>query len=160
MKGVPSLYEHGDDFGRQRTTGILQCPFTGYVFRRINPCSISGMCKQHFPGPDIQDSDLNACSAGNEALPDADCYTVDLTGMTSQWGASPRDRTFMFAVLVADATCDGMVSTVDASGIKGRLGLPVTEDLCRYDINHDGWISTPDRSSCKARLGNVAPSCP
>ena len=95
-----------------------------------------------------------------QALPDADCYTVDLTGMASQWGANPRDRTFMFAILVGDATRDGSVSTADAWGIKQRLGLPVTEDLCRYDINHDGSISTADRSSVKQRLGNTAPDCP
>jgi hypothetical protein len=95
-----------------------------------------------------------------EALPDADCYTVDLTGMTSQWGASPRDRTFRFAILVGDANRDGSVSTADASGIKQRLGLPVTTDRTKYDINHDGSISTADSSSVKQRLGNVAPSCP
>ena len=66
----------------------------------------------------------------------------------------------MFATLVGDATRDGSVSTADASGIKQRLGLTVTEDLCRYDINHDGSISTADISSVKQRLGNTAPDCP
>jgi hypothetical protein len=92
-----------------------------------------------------------------QPLPDADCYTVDLTGMESQWGAAPLDRTFTFAVLVGDADRDGVVDTVDIAALKQRLGRTASVNRAKYDINRDGWISPADASSVKQRLGNKPP---
>jgi len=94
------------------------------------------------------------------SLPEADCYTVDLTGMTSLWGASPINRAFTFTALTGDTDLSETVNTADMSSIKQRLGLTTTAALAPYDVNHDGVISTADISSAKARIGTVSPDCP
>ncbi|HUT87862.1 MAG TPA: dockerin type I domain-containing protein, partial [Thermoguttaceae bacterium] len=94
------------------------------------------------------------------SLPEADCYTVDLTGMLSKWGAGPMHRTFEFVALTGDSDLNGLVDSADADAVRQRLGRIVVTSIVRFDVNHDGSISTADLASVKQRLGSTAPPCP
>jgi len=93
------------------------------------------------------------------ALPDRDCCTIGLAGMTSAYG-QPADVTLAVRTLAGDVDRSGTVSSVDASSIKPYFGTPADATFFLYDIDASGTVSSVDASSIKPRFGNTAPDCP
>jgi hypothetical protein len=59
-----------------------------------------------------------------------------------------------------DVNRDGDTNTTDASQVKLRFGLAVTDGNCEWDFNRDDAINTTDYSQIKLRFDNSAPECP
>lgn len=68
--------------------------------------------------------------------------------------------TLCFRVLAGDGNGDGIVSQLDLTSVRGRLGQSVSGANFRYDYNLDGWIGQTDLTSVRGRLGTTAGSCP
>jgi hypothetical protein len=93
------------------------------------------------------------------ALPDQDCCTITLDGMTSVYGQSSVAQ-FDVTPLAGDVDRDGQVLTTDASRVKARFQEPVGPETFIYDVDCDGQIITPDASAVKSRFQHTAPDCP
>jgi hypothetical protein len=125
--------------------------------------SIVGVDSGTYAGPltaSLDGTDKVVTIELGQGLSDGDCYTVDLTGMLSQWGTAPLASTFAIVILVGDANGTGAVTSVDYASATQRLGSVVTGTNCQYDVNHDGAISSADGASIKQRLGTAGTSCP
>ncbi len=94
------------------------------------------------------------------ALPDLDCFTINLDGMTTAAGVALADSTFRAVVLHGDIDQNGVVSTGDASIIKPQFGAPPSATNLGFNYNHDSVVSTGDASLIKPLFGNSAPACP
>ena len=92
-------------------------------------------------------------------LPDQDCFTVDLTGMTSSDGAPLLNPSFTVTTLAGDVNFSGTVTTTDKDLILGVLG-PIDETTFYFDVNCNGSITTTDKDIIVGLLGNSAPACP
>lgn len=72
----------------------------------------------------------------------------------------PATEVLCFRVLPGDASGDGIVETSDYVAVRGRIGQPVTNANCRYDITADGSINTSDYIAIRGRIGTSATPCP
>ncbi len=95
------------------------------------------------------------------ALPDEDCYTIDLTGMTAGGVAlDPLSSSFSVQALQGDIDRNGVVSTGDASIIKPHFGEAADAANAVFDFDVNGIISTGDASLIKPLFGHATPGCP
>ncbi|MHC4064527.1 MAG: dockerin type I domain-containing protein [Planctomycetota bacterium] len=93
-------------------------------------------------------------------LADQDCFTVDLTGITSTDGADLLNPTFTVRTLAGDVSRDGEVTVSDKSLIKPKIGQPVDSQNFYFDVSCDGEISVSDKALVKPKIGNTALPCP
>lgn len=94
------------------------------------------------------------------ALANADCHTVDLTGMQSSGGQDLDVPTFNVVALAGDIDRNGTVSTSDSSAVKSHFGEAVDPLAPQYDYDGSGTVTTSDGSAIKASFGTSAPACP
>ncbi len=91
------------------------------------------------------------------ALPDGDCYTVDLAGMTAGGvKLSPAASTFVVRALEGDSTGDGLTNAVDNSSRKSRFGQVAYPCNLRWDVNLDGAVTAVDNAQTALRFGGTA----
>ncbi len=92
-------------------------------------------------------------------MPDGHCCRVTMDGMVSTLGHPVADS-LSLATLAGDVSRDGIVNTIDFSGIKSRFGVATDVTNQEYDLNTDGIINSLDSSAVKARFGVGVVTCP
>jgi len=105
--------------------------------------------------------------------PNADQYTVNLTGQNScnaQYNtvtlndvndsAGNHSDTVsgpQWGLLIGDNTANGVVSNTEVSMVKAQVGATVDSSNFRNDVNANGIISNTDVSTTKAQVGTTLP---
>ncbi len=111
--------------------------------------------------PTLDGSGLSLTIALSSALPDGDCYTVDLTGMTAAGlDLDPLAASFTVQALRGDTNVVEVVSTGDSAVIKPHFGEALDASNAAFDFDANGVISTGDASVIKPLFGNATPGCP
>ncbi len=125
-------------------TGAATGPYTGTVTLDLIPDTAG----------DVLVIDLDP------ALPNADCHTVDLTGMLSVDGADALNPAFTVRPLRGDINRDGVVNAVDRSSLFVRFGQTAAAAGPMYDYNGDGAVNAVDASQIRLNFGSAAGECP
>ncbi len=86
--------------------------------------------------------------------------SLTFPGIASADTGMAATEALCFRVLPGDASGDGVVDTSDYIAVRGRIGDPVTNANCRYDITTDGSINTSDYIAIRGRIGTSAAACP
>lgn len=104
---------------------------------------------------------VNTTTNGNEVIVNLDnvsneqTITVSLLGAAA--GGPPSDLSVKMGVLFADANANKSVTGSDVNGCKAVVGLPVTEDSFRYDVNLTGTLTGSDVNVIKGQVGTSLP---
>lgn len=83
----------------------------------------------------------------------AGCFEVSLE--SAALGATGLEP-LRVRVLAGDVDGSGKVTTEDARLVKSNIGLPITPDTAKYDLNHNGSITFGDVLLTMSRSGNTA----
>lgn len=89
-------------------------------------------------------------------VPDNKRLTVTLSGLNGIAGA-PGTATASLGFMVGDVNNTRSVNASDISGVKARLGQPVTTLNFLFDVNASGAIISSDVSAVKTRSGLTLP---
>lgn len=93
------------------------------------------------------------------ALPDQDCCTIAMPGITTARGASVTARAKV-RTLRGDVDRNGLASMADASQIKPKYGKPTGAANFIFDFNASGRVGYDDFAAVIPTFGDTAPACP
>jgi len=92
------------------------------------------------------------------APPDADIYTLTLTGFRTAGGMPYTGATSLaLGCLAGDADGTGKVTGTDLTAVRARLGQTVTANTARYDLDGSGTIDAADILAARAHAGAALP---
>jgi hypothetical protein len=92
------------------------------------------------------------------ALPDEDCWRINLRGMKA-WGRAPADPVVFVKTLAGDINRDERVTCGDIAPIKIYFQTFIVNDTFLYDFNCDGLITSSDSSMIKPFFMHQSPDC-
>jgi hypothetical protein len=93
------------------------------------------------------------------ALPDQDCCTITLPGVTTAAGF-PITASASVRTLRGDVNRNGLASTADASRIKPYYGKRASAANFVFDYDTDGRMTKSDFAAVIPAFGHAAPTCP
>jgi hypothetical protein len=92
------------------------------------------------------------------APPDADLYTLTVTGLRTTSGVPYAGTTsLVLGCLAGDADGTGKVTGTDLTAVRARLGQTLATDTARYDLDGSGTIDAADITAARAHAGAALP---
>lgn len=92
-------------------------------------------------------------------LPDQDCFTVSLSGMTSTAGADLLNPTFTVRTLAGDTDQDNLVEVGEMNACRNVIGQTADESNFLADWDCDGLIEVGDMNAIRNKIGKTAADC-
>ena len=99
----------------------------------------------------------NTMTVNLTGVTDVQTITVTLSNVTDTSAHVLPDTGVSANMLIGDTSADKTVDSTDVNQTKGQLGMPVTADNFREDVNVNGAITSTDVRQVRSHLGNTLP---
>ena len=96
----------------------------------------------------------NTMTVNLTGVADVQTITVMLSSVTDSFGQVLPDKAISMTMLAGDTNGNGTVNASDIGQTKGQVGVPVSSNNYRTDINASGAITSSDVSLVKANTGH------